>query len=167
MKRLLAVLIAAAVPALCVDDSALVSTLVKHWKTSKAYTIAIAEKMPDDGYASKPNPAEMTFAAQLEHIADSNAFFFSKITDAKFPLAKAETHDKASVIKRLNDSFDYAIKSVEALTPAQLHQSIELEGGKMTGLEALLLAMDHTSHHRGQCIVYLRVKNIAPPDFQF
>jgi uncharacterized damage-inducible protein DinB len=167
MRRLLAVLIAAAVPALCVDDSTLVSTLVKHWKTSKAYTIAIAEKMPEDGYASKPNPAQMTFAAQMEHIATANAFFFARITDGKSPLATAETHDKASVIKMLNASFDYAIKSVAALTPAQLDGLIDLEGGKMTGLEGVMLAMDHTAHHRGQCIVYLRVRNIAPPQYQF
>jgi len=56
---------------------------------------------------------------------------------------------------------------VAALTPAQLNRLIDLEGGKMTGLEGVLLAMDHTAHHRGQCIVYLRVRNIAPPQYQF
>ena len=167
MRRFLAVLIAAAVPALCANDSMLVSTLVKHWKIAKTYTIALAEMMPEDGYASKPNPAQMTFAGQMEHIAGANAFFFSRITDGKSPLGKPEAHDKASVIKMLNASFDYAIQSVAALTPAQLNRMIELEGGKMSGLEAVMLAMDHTAHHRGQCIVYLRVKNIAPPEYQF
>ena len=67
----------------------------------------------------------------------------------------------------LNDSFDWVIKSVGSLTPAQLEKQVKLEGGMMSGLEAVMLAMDHTTHHRGQCIVYLRVKNIAPPEYQF
>jgi uncharacterized damage-inducible protein DinB len=166
MKRFLAVLIAVAVPALCADDG-IVSTLAKHWKVSKAYTIAVAEKMPEDGYASKPNAAEMTFAAQMEHLAGANAYFLSAVTGGKSPLGKAETHDKASVIKRLNESFDYVIKSVGSLTPEQLHKEIDTPDGKMSGLETVMLAMDHTAHHRGQCIVYLRVKNIAPPEYQF
>jgi len=29
------------------------------------------------------------------------------------------------------------------------------------------LAVDHTAHHRGQCIVYLRMKGIKPTDYQF
>jgi uncharacterized damage-inducible protein DinB len=37
----------------------------------------------------------------------------------------------------------------------------------MEGFEVLLLATDHTAHHRGQCIVYLRAKGIKPVDYDF
>jgi uncharacterized damage-inducible protein DinB len=37
----------------------------------------------------------------------------------------------------------------------------------MTALEAVILAFDHVEHHRGQCIVYLRVKGIKPVDYRF
>ena len=37
----------------------------------------------------------------------------------------------------------------------------------MTGMELLLFAVDHTAHHRGQLIVYLRAKNIKPADYRF
>jgi uncharacterized damage-inducible protein DinB len=166
MKRILATLIACAVPALCAGPD-LTSTLVKHLKVSKAYTIQVAEKMPEDGYTSKPNPAQMTFAEQLAHIAGANGFFISAITGEKSPVGKPEKMDKATVIKMLNDSFDWAIQSVGKLTPEQLHKEIKSPEGTMTGLEMVLFALDHTTHHRGQCIVYLRVKNIAPPEYQF
>jgi len=166
MKRMLVTLIALAVPAVCADLN-LVQTLTGHWKTSKAYTIAIAEQMPEDGYASKPNPEQMTFAGQLEHIAQVNAYFISTVTGAKSPLGKPEKHDKASVIKMLNDSYDWVIKEVAALTPDKLSKMIDTGEGKMSGLDALLLAADHTTHHRGQCVVYLRVKNIKPADYRF
>jgi len=35
--------------------------LARHWKTSGGFTVAVAEKMPADGYTFKPNPEEMTF----------------------------------------------------------------------------------------------------------
>jgi uncharacterized damage-inducible protein DinB len=166
MKRLLAVLAVIAIPALCADDT-LVPKLVKHWQTSKAYTLAIADQMPEDGYASKPNPDEMTFAEQVAHIAGANAFFFSKVAGTASPIGKPEKLDKASVVKMLNDSYDYAIKTVGALTPEQLSKEIELDGMKLNGLEAVMFAADHTAHHRGQLVVYLRVKGIKPADYRF
>ncbi len=166
MKRLLAVLVAFALPALCAED-VLVSHLVKHWQTSKAYTLAIAEQMPEDGYAFKPNPAEMTFGEQMVHIAQANGFFAATIVGATPPIGKPASMDKASVIKTLNDSYDYVIKTIGSLTPEQLHAEVELEHMKMTGLDALMLASDHTTHHRAQCIVYLRVKGIKPADYRF
>jgi uncharacterized damage-inducible protein DinB len=37
----------------------------------------------------------------------------------------------------------------------------------MSGHEVLMLAWDHTTHHRGQLIVYLRLKGIKPTDYKF
>jgi len=165
MKRLLAVLVAFAIPALCADD--MVSKLVKHWQTSKAYTLAIADQMPEDGYAFKPNPDEMTFGGQLVHIAQANGFFLSKISGTTSPIGKPDKMDKATVMKLVSDSYDYVIKSIGSLTPEQLHAELQLEGMTMNGLDALMLAADHTTHHRAQCIVYLRVKGIKPTNYQF
>ncbi len=166
MRRILSTALLVAVPALCADSS-MVPMLVKHLKVSKTYTVQVAEKMPDDSYASKPNPAQMTFAEQIAHIASANAFFMSKITGEKSPIGKPAKMDKATVVKMLNDSFDWVIGSVEKLTPEQLEKEVDTPDGKMSGLEAVLFSLDHTTHHRGQCIVYLRVKNIAPPEYQF
>ncbi len=98
----------------------MVSKLVKHWQTSKAYTLAIAEQMPEDGYAFKPNPEEMTFGGQLVHIAQANGFFLSKITGTPSPIGKPDKMDKASVVKLVGDSYDYVIKSIGSLTPEQI-----------------------------------------------
>ncbi len=166
MKRLLAALVLFAIPALCADNP-MVSNLVKHWQTSKAYTLAIADQMPEDGYAFKPNPDEMTFGGQLVHIAQANGFFLSKISGTPSPIGKPDKLDKASVMKLVGDSYDYVIKSIGSLTPEQLHAELQLEGTTMTGFDALMFAADHTTHHRGQCIVYLRVKGIKPADYRY
>jgi uncharacterized damage-inducible protein DinB len=166
MKRLLAALVFFVIPALHAQDT-VISRLVQHWQTSKAYTLAIAEQMPADSYGFKPNPAEMTFGEQLVHIAQVNGFFISKVAGTPSPVGKPETMDKATIVKFVGDSYDYAIKSIGSLTPEQLHAEVELEGQKMQGFEGLLLAADHTTHHRAQCIVYLRVKGIKPADYRF
>ena len=154
MKRLLSVLTMLTVPALAADN--IVPKLLQHWKTSKAYTIAIAQQMPEADYSFKPHPDQMTFKEQLLHIAGMNEYFMSKIAGAKPPLKKPMTLDKASVIQALNDSFDYVIKTIGGLTHDQSDQNIE----------TLLLAMDHTTHHRGQCVVYLRARGIKPAEYQ-
>jgi uncharacterized damage-inducible protein DinB len=155
MKRLLSVLAMLTVPALAGDN--IVPKLLQHWKTSKAYTIAIAQQMPEADYSFKPNPDQMTFKEQLLHIAAMNEYFFSKITGVKPTARMPATLDKASVIKALNESFDYVIKTVGSLTHDQADQHIE----------TLLLAMDHTTHHRGQCVVYLRARGIKPAEYQY
>jgi uncharacterized damage-inducible protein DinB len=141
--------------------------LVDHWKTSKKYVLALADQMPAADYSFKPNKEEMSFGEQLAHIAGSNSYFFAKLSDKKDPIAKPANFDKATVVKMLSDSYDFVIASLEGLDLTRMHATIDTGEGKMSGMELLLLATDHTAHHRGQCIVYLRAKNIKPAEYQF
>jgi uncharacterized damage-inducible protein DinB len=159
---------ALAAPVLAQDHGmAMQQTLADHWKTSKKYVLALAEQMPADDYNFKPNKEEMSFGEQLAHIASSNAYFFAKLADKKDPIGKPANFEKATVLKMLNDSYDFVIASLGVLDLTRMHETIETDEGKMTGMEMLLLATDHTAHHRGQCIVYLRAKNIKPAEYQF
>lgn len=155
MRRFIFLAIFLAAPALAGEN--LVPKLVQHWKTSKAYTLTIAQQMPEADFGFRPHPDQMTFKAQLMHIADMNEYFISRITGKKTALAKPATLDKASVIQYLGASFDYVIQSVSRLTPRQADKNIE----------GLLFAMDHTTHHRGQCVVYLRTRGIKPAEYQY
>jgi uncharacterized damage-inducible protein DinB len=149
------------------EDAGVPPNLVEHWKTSEKYVVALAEQMPAEDYGFKPNPSEMSFGEQMAHIAGANAFFFAALSGQKDPLPKPTQFDKASVIKLLHASYDFAIASIENLKPARLREVIETPAGKMTGYELLFLATDHTAHHRGQCVVYLRLKNIKPAGYEF
>jgi uncharacterized damage-inducible protein DinB len=149
------------------QDEGIPTVFVDHWKTSKKYMLALAEQMPAADYAFKPNPAEMSFGEQMAHIAGSNSFFFATLSGLKDPIAKPTNFDKATVLKTLNDSYDFCIAALAGLKHERMFQTFDSPAGKMTGMELLLLATDHTAHHRGQCIVYLRAKNIKPADYQF
>jgi len=168
MYRFMTTLIvgALAVPLLA-QETDVQSKLTDHWKTSKKYVLALAAQMPAEDYAFKPNAAEMGFGEQMAHIAGSNAYFFSKLTGKPDPIGKPANFEKATVLKMLNDSYDFVIGALGSLTMEQMHATIDTGEGKLTGFELLLLATDHTAHHRGQCVVYLRAKNIKPADYDF
>lgn len=168
MKKLLlplAVLVSAA--SLFAQENPMMAKLADHWKTSKQFTLAVADQMPPGDYSFKPNPEQMSFGEQMAHIATSNGYFFSLLAGEKSPIGKPADYQKATIAKLLNDSYDYCAAIFPKLTAEQLHKTYETPDGKMTGFEIILFAMDHTSHHRGQTEVYLRVKNIKPTDYQF
>src|ERR1017187_6932439 len=100
----LAVLVAAPIFA---QDDPLLAKLATHWKTSKTFTLAVADQMPAADWSFKPNPAQMSFGEQMAHIADANAYFFALLTGDKSPIGKPADFQKATVMKLLADSFDY------------------------------------------------------------
>jgi len=86
MKRYFALLLVlACAPAFAAGsgETALRDKLAGHWKTSKEYTLAIAEQMPAESYSFKPNADQMTFGEQMAHIAGANMYFMSIVTGEK------------------------------------------------------------------------------------
>ena len=139
----------------------------KHWQISTEFTLAVADAMPAEYYDFKPNPEEMSFGELMSHIAQSNAEAFAGVAEIE-PLPVPPGYDKKTVIKFLNDSFDWCAKQFAAMTPAQFDRMLNIgEGRQATGIEVLCWAFTDTAHHRGQAEVYMRVKNIKPPHYRF
>src|SRR6202167_6718159 len=130
---------ALALPVLAQDEG-VPPVLVDHWKTSKKYLLALAEQMPAADYGFKPNPAEMSFGEQMAHIAGSNSYFFATLSGQKDPLGKPVNFEKATVIKMLNDSYDFVISAMGTIKHDTMMKTFDGEGGKMTGMEMMLLA---------------------------
>ena len=168
---ILAAALAFAAPVFAADDGAM---FAKHWQTSRDFTLAVADAMPAADYNFKPNPEEMSFGKVMTHIAINNIRAFATVSgvkaletpatlDAAFKDPKGGAFDKASVIQFLRDSFDFCIKTLPQITPEKLDAMI----GPSSGRERLWSCFTHTAHHRGQAEVYLRIKNIKPPDYKF
>ena len=139
------------------------------WKNTKSYTLAVAEAMPAESYGFKPTPDEMSFAEQMIHIAHANYAWFSGVLGEKRSIADPKNGDKATVIAYLRDTFDYCIAALDRIAPAQLNQTLRGVGDRESGSgrDALLNMYMHVAHHRGQTIVYLRLKGIAPPAYRY
>jgi len=145
------------------------------WTISRQFTIDVANAMPAELYAFKPNPEEMTFGEQIVHIAGANVFRFHEITGVKPPFDFDPAHqppaDKASAVKLLEQSFDYVIGVLPGITGDQLKRTWHIPSWKgrtdPDGRAMILNMFVHTAHHRAQCEVYMRVKGIQPPTYTF
>ena len=105
---------------------------IKHLKTAKDLTLAVAEAMPGEDYGFKPNPEEMSFAEQLDHLARAQAGACARVTDSKNPVAKPEMMDKTSVTKEISAAYDFCISSLETLNDSQLDKMVGSPGHQMT-----------------------------------
>jgi uncharacterized damage-inducible protein DinB len=136
--------------------------VVKHLTVSRDFTLKVAEQMPEADYGFKLTPPQMSFAAQLVHLADDQAGILEPLL-GKPAAAKPASMNKKDVIAHVRQAFDRTIASVSALTPAQINNS----SGTMTGLERLIFVLDHTTHHRASAEMYLRAKGITPVEYEF
>jgi uncharacterized damage-inducible protein DinB len=165
-------LIALAAPLMAQPGTSLLTRedFIQNWKTSKEFTLAVADQMPENLYGFKPNPAEMNFASLMIHIADSNRFRFAQVSGDKTPAPPAPKQwNKASIIEHMRHSFDYCIEKMAAITDAQLKAQYQVdwyERPQTTGSQILLGMYVHTAHHRAQAEVYMRANNIKPPDYR-
>lgn len=167
---ILAAAMALAAPIFGADDGAM---FAKHWQTSKEFTLAVADAMPAADYNFKPNAEEMSFGKLMAHIAMANNRAFAAVSGLKAPetpdkIAAAYKDptglfDKDGTMQFLRDSFDFCTRALAEITPEKL----DATNGPMTGRERLWAYFTHTAHHRGQAEVYLRIKNIKPPDYKF
>jgi uncharacterized damage-inducible protein DinB len=149
------------------SKTAFVEEMVKHWETSKALSLAVANAMPEDGYTFKATSAEMSFGEQMNHIALADANYCSGAMGEKSPMEKGADNSKATAIKNLGTAFDYCIGGLKKMTDADLQKSVAMQGRSITPFELFLGGFTHTAHHRGQAEVYLRLKGITPPSYKF
>ncbi len=142
--------------------------LIKHWQTAKHFTLAVAEAMPADQYGYKPADPEMTFGQLMNHIAQADANYCARASGAQNPLTPL-TGDvaKDAATARLTQALDFCIAQLTAASAADLAKMIGPDGKQMSGAELFLGGFTHMAHHRGQAEVYLRVKGIKPPDYEF
>jgi len=147
-----------------------VQDFIENWKTSKAFTIEVAEAMPAEFYEFKVAPEEMSFGVLMLHIAFSNAIRFANISGAKMPLVQSDKAEKKLVLELLKQSFDFCIEQLPRLSQEQLEKSIKVDWRgrpEVTGRQLLIGMFVHTAHHRAQAEVYMRAKGIKPPVYEF
>lgn len=126
-------------------------------ETTKAYTLAVLDAMPDGDYTFKPNEEQRTFAAQAYHIVYSIDYFhraFSNGGDAQWQPGDENSKSKKELIEWAKSKFD----EMNSFILSQ-ESDDRLTAGVMSYL-------DHNAHHRGQIITYLRLKGINPPQYQ-
>jgi uncharacterized damage-inducible protein DinB len=61
------------------------------------------------------------------------------------------------------DSYDYVITVLQGMTAEQLQETVKGGGKELPKYVLINKAFEHQTHHRGQAVVYLRLKGVTPP----
>lgn len=153
--------------------------LVGLLESAKAYTLEVAEMMDAADYTFKPSDSVKTFGEQLTHIGMSTQFLtksfikgeqvpFDPVEGAK--MEKEVGASKEATIKQINAGLDEAIQTVKDMSADQFKETFIFEFApnkpKLTKAEGILFIRDHITHHRAQCITYLRMKGHKPPAYR-
>jgi uncharacterized damage-inducible protein DinB len=143
------------------------AAFLKHLKTSRDFTLKVAEQMPEASYNFKLTPPQMSFADQMVHLSQALTFYVAPFSGQAATPAKPASLNKKDVIAFITKSYDDAIQVVSKITPDQISKTYKSEEGTETGLELLMGMLDHCTHHRASAEMYLRAKGITPTEYQF
>ena len=134
-------------------------------KQVSAWIERAAEKMPEQEYGFKPDPAVRSFGQILGHLADANYLFCSAVLGEKNPTSVIEKTKttKAELTSALHDAFAYCSRAYDALTDAGANETVKAFGQERNKLGVLWFNASHNLEHYGNLVVYLRLKAIVPP----
>jgi uncharacterized damage-inducible protein DinB len=134
-------------------------------KQVTAWIERAAEKMPEEQYAFKPDPAVRSFSQILGHIADADYLFCSAALGEKSSspgIEKTKT-TKAELTSALRAAFAYCNRAYDALTDANANETVKAFGQERNKLGVLWFNASHNLEHYGNLVVYMRLKGIVPP----
>ena len=147
-----------------------VSTVVKEiLPRQQKNLVAAAEEMPADKYDFKPTPQQMSFAKLVMHIAESNSFLCSKISDTPEPKSAElkETDGKDKLVAALKASFDFCSATLAKVDDSKLGDTVELFGGRKGPRAFAMFALTNDwADHYSAAAQYLRLNGMLPPTAQ-
>lgn len=137
------------------------------WENGKQFTLDVLAKMPESKMDYKTDPAAMSFKEQIHHIGDAIVVIcqgFLKGAE-EVPNLEVASASKAELARFVAEAYDYGSATVKALSETDSAEKIEVFGDSVSRRQIEALLIDHSTHHRGSAVAYLRVNGIEPPAF--
>lgn len=135
-----------------------------------------AEAMPEEKFNFSPENLNITgseykgvrtFAVEVKHIATSNYFLWTPLTNEKMPEGLKDGNSpealktKAEIIAFLKTSFALGHRAAATLTPENMLQPAG--SSNSSRLYRATFGVAHAYDHYGQMVEYLRMNGIVPP----
>ena len=147
------------------------------WNHIGKRLIAMAEDFPEEKYDFKVQKDERTFAQNLLHVAAVDYDLISRVAGSKIgPDFGEDSHNpsrdvyktKADVVKLLRQAVADGANVIQQQGDAGLERSMPFawQTGKHVVHNSYiwLTAIEHSTEHFGQLVVYYRANNLVPPE---
>ncbi|PRX57460.1 DinB family protein [Flagellimonas meridianipacifica] len=138
------------------------------WVKSEEMTLINVEQMPPDLFTFKYTEEAMSFSEQWRHCViytcgqlAGRAGLKNPYENVKLPVQMT----KESVIEELKKMYAFVRKSIEGMSMEKLLSECEFAGDVIPVWRLFYAMENHIIHHRGQCVVYLRLNGVVPKGF--
>ncbi|MEM6801993.1 MAG: DinB family protein [Bacteroidota bacterium] len=142
--------------------------LTDAWHRSERLTLINVDQMPAESFSFKYTPEAMSFAEQWRHCVmytcgqlATRADIANPYEDVKLPVQMP----KDDVIKELKNMYNWVRKTIDELSDEVLLSNCDFAGDTIPIWRLIYALENHIIHHRGQCVVYLRLKEVIPKGF--
>lgn len=139
------------------------------WEVAKAYTLEVANAMPDDKYSFKPAPEMRSFGELMGHTAGSIYAFMGSVRGEATPVQQPKEATKEIVTQFMTAAFDHAGATLGTIDDSRAHENVKLFGGRLElpVWKVFHFMRDHITHHRAYGLPYLRLCGVQPPRYRF
>lgn len=139
------------------------------WDSTENYLTDMISSMPAFMLSFRPTDSIFTSREQVAHIYRNlnsihGRYFAEEEANRSWELPDC---DKACLQQALVRTFGKVRNTVKGMDADQLErrQFFHAAGRELSRYELLYLMLDHTRHHAGQLVIYLRLNGITPPRF--
>lgn len=142
--------------------------LMGQFNMSMRKFIALAEAMPAETFAWKPQADAMVTGHVFAHVAHYNFNYPQSAMRIPAPAGmKLDTleamRDKAQIVALLKRSAEHVRTSVAKMDAEALDKGTTLYGRNIPTWAVLVQLVAHMNEHLGQSIAYARSNNVVPP----
>ena len=141
--------------------------MAEKWANAAAYTLEVAELMPAADYTYQPTEDQMNFGNQLRHMA-GNVRCDQHRPTGLHPCGLRRRRPRSQHPGRQPGQSGHPATPHHRLRPGRPRRRrprsgdeetvVDFFAGPKTKRQLMALMQDHLTHHRGQVIVYLRLK---------
>ena len=142
--------------------------LLKAWERSETMTLINVDQMPPKHFTFKYTEEAMTFSEQWRHCIiytcgqlSSRIGIVNPYKDVKLPVQMP----KEDVINEIKKMYAFVRQSINELSTEKLLSKSDFGGDDIPIWRLLYALENHIIHHRGQCVVYLRLNGIVPKGY--
>jgi uncharacterized damage-inducible protein DinB len=126
--------------------------------------------MPSTEFHFSPTPEQMPFGSQALHIISSHETLREALEEGRWNWKRQIDIEhfgtQQSILTKFDDMHERSILLFENLEVEEFMRLVQTDWGAKESVFHLALSfLTHEAHHRGQMVVYLRLKGITPPTF--